>query len=299
MLLVPPPARVEIDALRRACDDRSLGKIAPHLTLVPPVNVRDEHVGVALDVVRAAASSTRPFTVTLGPPAAFAPVSSTLYLSVTPEDGVRRLRDAVFDGPLRRRLTHEFVPHVTLADEIDAARLDAAVSALAGYVREVTFDRVHVMEEVDRRWAPFAEVPFGGGAVVARGGLEVRLEVTSALGPAARALLSREWPLVDGVEEREPLAVTAWRGDDVIAVADGWTAGTFGWLDGLIVAARVRGEGVGSHVLAAFESACAARSCTSLALWALDPAFYVGRGWVVAAPVGDARVLLTRRLPTG
>lgn len=296
---MPPPARVEIDALRRACDDGALGEIPPHLTLVPPVNVRDAEVGAALDVVRSAAAAARPCTVTLGPPATFAPASPTLYLRVAPEAPVRALRDAVFVAPLARPLTHPFVPHVTLADEMAAARLDGAAAALAGYVRDVTFDRVHVMEEVGRVWEPVAEVPFGGPAVVARGGLELRLEVTSVPGPEARALGSREWPMVPGVSARTPLVVTAWRGDDVVGSADGWTAGDAGWLDGLLVASSVRGEGIGSHLLAAFESACAARGCTSLALQAAEPAFYVSRGWRAVADLGAARVLLRRDLPRG
>lgn len=299
---MPPPARVEIDALRRACDDGALGAIAAHLTLVPPVNVRADQVGAALDVVRAAAATTRPFSVTLGPPATFAPVSPVLYLAVggTGAGAVAALRDAVFTPPLARPLTHPFVPHVTLADEMPPPRLDAAVAALAGYVRDVTFDRVHVMEEVGRVWEPFAEVPFGTPAVASRGPLALRLDVSSVAGPEARALGSREWPLVPGVGVRTPLVVTAWRGGDVVATAEGWTAGELGWLDGLLVAAGVRGEGIGSHVLAAFESACAERGATSLALQAVAGSdavgLYVRRGWREAAVLGGGRVLLLRTL---
>jgi 2'-5' RNA ligase len=302
VLLVPPPACVEIDALRLGCDDGALGAIAAHLTLVPPVNVRADQVGAALDVVRAAAAATRPFSVTLGPPATFAPVSPVLYLSVggAAARAVTSLRDAVFIPPLARALTHPFVPHVTLADEMPPARLDAAVTALAGYVRDITFDRVHVMEEVGRAWEPFAEVPFGAPAVVSRGPLELRLEVTSVPGPEARALGAREWPLVPGVAVRTPLTVTAWRGDEVVGTADGWTAGALGWLDGLLVSSGVRGEGIGSHVLAAFESACIERGATSLALQAVAGSdalgLYVRRGWREAVVLGGGRVLLRRDL---
>ena len=39
-LLIPPPFDREVDGLRRALDDGSLGRIPAHLTLVPPVNVK-------------------------------------------------------------------------------------------------------------------------------------------------------------------------------------------------------------------------------------------------------------------
>ena len=39
-LLLPEPLDVEVDALRRACGDPMLERVRPHVTLVPPVNVR-------------------------------------------------------------------------------------------------------------------------------------------------------------------------------------------------------------------------------------------------------------------
>src|SRR5437867_1954584 len=81
-LLIPPPVDRAIDALRRALGDGSLGRIPAHLTLVPPVNVRDDRLGDALDVVRAAAASTRPFAVMLGPPATFLPDTPVVFLPV-------------------------------------------------------------------------------------------------------------------------------------------------------------------------------------------------------------------------
>jgi GNAT superfamily N-acetyltransferase len=204
----------------------------------------------------------------------------------------------VFAEPLRRPLTHDFVPHVTLCEEmVPASRLEAAVDALGAYERDVTFDRVHVLEETGRVWSPIAEFVFGPPAIVGRGGIELRLEVASMLGPEARAFESREWPLVDGVATRDPLAITAWRGNDVVGTATGWTRGDVGWLDALVVGAGVRREGVGSHLLAAFESECAARGVAQLALETIEDsgavAFYGSRGWRVDGTRLD-RVLLRR-----
>jgi 2'-5' RNA ligase len=160
-LLVPAPFDAEVDGLRRALDDGSLGRIPAHLTLVPPVNVREDRLGEALAVLRRAAAATRPFTVFLGPPATFLPDTPTLHLPVTGDDPVRALRDRVFVDPLARPLTWPFVPHVTLADEADDDRIRTVVVALAGYRVEVTFDRVHLLREGPGRvWAPIADAPF-------------------------------------------------------------------------------------------------------------------------------------------
>src|SRR5205807_9733700 len=114
----------------------------------------------ALAVLRAAATTTRPFTVELGPPATFLPDSPTQYLGVSGPGvaAVGGLRDRVFREPLERTLTWPFVPHVTLADEMAPERIDAALTAMAGYRVEATFERVHLLEEGPGRvWTPIAD----------------------------------------------------------------------------------------------------------------------------------------------
>ena len=54
VLLVPPPTAHEVDGLRRAFVDPALDRVPPHVTLVPPVNVRAEDVAITLQGLRAA-----------------------------------------------------------------------------------------------------------------------------------------------------------------------------------------------------------------------------------------------------
>lgn len=289
-LLVPAPIDREVDALRRACDDGALGRIPAHITLVPPVNVRDDRMMDALDVVRAAAASTRPFTVRLGPVVTFHPVNPVLYLAATGE-GIRGLRDRVFRPPLERQLSWPFVPHVTLAEEMAPDRIEAAVRALAGYWAEVTFERVHLLQEGGGRvWRPIADAALEAPAVIGRGGLPLELSVTAEPDLEATAFAEREWPVHDFAEfggryeARHPFAITARRESAVVGLADGYTGGGVTYLAGLIVGAAHRGQGVGSHLMAAVESLAAERGCGRLAL--RTPAgsraegFYRARGWV-------------------
>ena len=161
-LLVPPPVATEIDGLRRALGDGALGRIPAHLTLVPPVNVTGGRMSQAIEVLRAAAKVTRPLNLRLGPATTFDPVNPVVYLAVAGDvGGVHALRDRVFVPPLARALTHPFVPHVTVADDMERARIPAAVAALADYVADVHIDAVHLLEEGRHRvWAPIAELPF-------------------------------------------------------------------------------------------------------------------------------------------
>ena len=236
-LLLPPPFDREVDTLRRACDDGALGSIPSHLTLVPPVNVREDAMADALRVLRSAAASVSPFTVQLGPPATFLPDNPTLYLEVAGQglDALQKLRDRVFTSPLERPLTWSFVPHVTVADEMEPERIPAAIKALAGYHATVTFERVHLLEETKtaagRVWNPIADASFARPAVVGRGGIELELTVSADLDLEADAFSQREWDsyrvevLGPGARDEEPFAITARREGDIVGVAGGWTVG--------------------------------------------------------------------------
>src|SRR3546814_12692199 len=75
VLLVPQPLATEVDGVRRALGDGALARIAPHITLVPPVNVAERDLPEALAIVRRAAGASRPLHLTLGPVLTFAPAN--------------------------------------------------------------------------------------------------------------------------------------------------------------------------------------------------------------------------------
>jgi len=286
VLLIPPPLDREIDALRRAVGDGTYGRVPAHLTLVTSVNVNEDDRGDALRVLREAASATRPFSVHLGPPTTFLPANPVLYLPLVGPGRamVFTVRERVFKPPLARSLTWPFVPHVTVADEAQPERITAAELALCDYGAEVAFDRLHLLQEGPGRiWAPVADAPFEAPAVVGRGGLPLELTVSHALDPEGRAFVVEH----EGTDAPLDLAVTARRDRRVVGVAEGWARAGAASLTNLVVAPDVRREGVGSHLLAAFESAAAERGCGRLAADVVGgsdgDAFLRSRGWVEEA----------------
>lgn len=269
VLLVPQPVATLIDGLRRALGDTALGRIEPHLTLVPPVNVPEREVPRAFAVVRAAAASVPPLDLRLGPVGTFAPVNPVAYLRVGGEPGmvdhVARLRAACLQGPLERDSEHEFVPHVTVAEALAAERLGVVEAALADFTLDVAFDRVHVLaEQPGRRWQPVADAPLGERpAEVGRGSLPLALTTSGRPDAEAAGLLAVAGPM-PGL----PFAVTARRSAMVVAAAWGWSRGPSMELADLVVSPEHRNEGVGRHVLAAVEDVGRRRGCTVLGAWA-------------------------------
>lgn len=297
-LVIPPPLDREIDSLRRATGDGTLGRVPPHCTLVPPVNVRADRADDASARLREAAAVTRPIRARLGPPATFLPDNPVLYLPL--EEGaaaVAALRERVFRDPLARPLTWPFVPHVTVADEADPERIAAAQTALCDYRTDVTFDRVHLLKEGPGRvWAPIADFVLGAPAVVGRGGLPLELWVSDVLDPEARELSVREWHVLGFAElgtplPHERLAISARRDGRVAGAATGWARGGVAQLSNIVVAVPERGQGVGSRLLASFESTAATRGCCRLAcrvrVGSQGHGFLHHRGWVEETRLAD------------
>jgi 2'-5' RNA ligase len=276
-LLLTGDLACEVDGLRRACGDGALGRVPPHLTLVPPVNVRADDLPHALAVLRHAAAGVRPFTLRLGPPATFLPVTPTLHLAV---DGagsalqvLRELRDGVFRPPLERSLSFEFVPHVTLADEMEPDRIAGALVALRDFVAELHVERVHLLEESrgddgHRRWDPIADAPLAPAVVVGRGGVQLDLAVSRLLDPEAAAFEARVVDAVTGSEAGssepvgsgagwggESVVVVARRGGAVVGVARGWAGTLEPDLTSIVVDPAHRRQGIARQLVAAFDHA--------------------------------------------
>ena len=204
-LLLDMPAAPEVNGLRRALGDRGLDLVAPHLTLVAPVNVRAAELASALEVVRRAAyAQDGPIDLVLGPVATFLPASPVAYLAVSgPGAGsLARLQQAVSAGPLLRPTCWPWVPHITLAEGMGEDAFCRPGGAQF-YEIVVSLDRVVLMEEVDRRWHPLADSCFGRPAVIGRGGLELEITQGRLLGPDGLAMASAQ------AEGGEALALVA------------------------------------------------------------------------------------------
>ncbi|UDY37167.1 GNAT family N-acetyltransferase [Dermatobacter hominis] len=297
-----------IDVLRRALGAEPPFHVAPHVTLVPPVNVREEDLAEVSATLRSAASAARPFEAHVGPATTFAPVTPTLHLDVDAAATAHlgALRTALRTGVLERpEQWPEYRPHVTLREEVAVDAIDGAVRALAGFRTTWRVDRLHLLEQRRRddgtpHWVPVREEPFGGPDVVGRGGVELVLRTVAMvedpvaercgvdpvgpLGPPGRPA-----PLV--VVAEAPGAPTSVLGAAVGSLGVGEAAA----LRAVVVDEVERGTGVGRQLLAAWCSSAAARGAeVAIAdVGGDDPSasgFLAAHGF---RPVGD---LLVRRL---
>jgi len=196
--MLPEPVATEVDGLRRGAGDRRLGRIAPHVTLVPPVNVAEADVEAALALLRRAAAQCRgPLELEIGPPDSFLPGTPVAYLAVSPREPLEALRLALNRPPIERLERRPFVAHVTIATDLAPERVRAVVTALADYRRPVVCTHVHLLEHrgvegTPPRWETLADVRLGPPVVAGRGGLEVVLTESSRPDPEVEAFLAQD-----------------------------------------------------------------------------------------------------------
>jgi 2'-5' RNA ligase/GNAT superfamily N-acetyltransferase len=305
-MTVAGDAAREIDGLRRALGGSGLGRIDPHVTLVPPVNVREEDLVDVLRLVRGVAAAD-PAEVVLGPARTFAPRTPVVYLEVGGDTArITDLRRRLSQPPLVpgvARPERPFVPHVTIGGRVDRARIAGALAMLDEFKLSVSLATVVLCEQdvaaPRHPWHVIADVALGSGATVGRGGRELVFVGSTILDPEtaewAQATPGEEPP---GPEVDEAagarFVLVAYAGGRPVGAVVGSVAGATVEVHRIRVDAGRRGEGIGGQLVAAAERAAAGRGCTRVVFAA--PAdgpverFLAHRGYVREAVfAGDSR----------
>ncbi len=295
-LLLTGDVANEIDGLRRALGAKALERIAPHCTLIPPVNVREEELAAVLDHVRAAAGASAPIWVSLGPPSTFWPSTPVLYLEVGGDlDAIASLRNGLSAGPLAPpsgRKERRFVPHVTLDQRIDPDRLPHALHALADYSTSYCFERLTVLEQdAENRWQPLTDAALGRASVAGRGSVDLEISVVDRPDPVVATWVSEQWAQYsrsrygDAVRPIKPYAIVARAHGELVGFADGEIRVPVCRVARMIVRPDWRDRGAGSHLLRAVERLGLESGCKRVRLETLagGPAqrFYAERGYLV------------------
>jgi len=305
-MTVAGDAAREIDGLRRALGGSGLGRIDPHVTLVPPVNVREEDLVDVLRLVRGVAAAD-PAEVVLGPARTFAPRTPVVYLEVGGDTSrIVALRRRLSQPPLVpgvARPERPFVPHVTIGGRVDRARIAGALAMLDEFRLPVSLATVVLCEQdvaaPRHPWHVIADVALGSGATVGRGGRELVFVGSTILDPEtaewAQATPGEEPP---GPEKDEAagarFVLVAYAGGRPVGAVVGSVAGATVEVHRIRLDAGRRGEGIGGQLVAAAERAAAGRGCTRVVFAATADGpverFLAHRGYVREAVfAGDSR----------
>ena len=148
LVSIPEPFSSQIDGVRRALGSVGVSRIHPHVTVVPPFNLKAADL-IRLDrLIATKVDGLEPFIVTIRGASTFSDDSPVLYFEVT--DGADQLQDlhrSLATGDLAPRHERSFVPHVTIADGLNPVEIAHLKRNLSGFNATFQVDRVDLCEK--------------------------------------------------------------------------------------------------------------------------------------------------------
>ena len=165
VITVPEPFATTLSAWRERVGDPQGWRVPPHVTLLPPTQVRTERLAAAERHLAAVAAGGEPFDMHLSGTGTFRPVSDVVFVVVAAgTTQCEQLEGRVRSGPLSRPIRFPYHPHVTVAHDVPAEQLDAAYWGLAGFEARFPVDVFTMfVEGRDGVWLPRREFPLGTG----------------------------------------------------------------------------------------------------------------------------------------
>jgi len=140
---------------RAKVGDVQANLVPPHVTLLPPTEVPvAERLSISAHLAQVARNHP-PFDMHLYGTGTFRPVSDVVFVAVARGIGnCELIANEVRTGPLARRLSFPYHPHVTVAHDVPADMLELAYTGLADVDAEFRVDAFTEFEQtVDGSWA--------------------------------------------------------------------------------------------------------------------------------------------------
>lgn len=172
VLDLPEPHATVVERWRSRSGDLQAGRIAPHVTLIPPTRIDAAQADSIVKHLDAVAGQTVAFSLNLAGTDSFRPVSQVAFVRVADGTGgaaqCMALEESLRTGPLSAPREYPFRPHVTVAHDVDDAALDEVCDGLSDFVARFVVDRfslyVHQAPTASSgaRWALDRHFPFGG-----------------------------------------------------------------------------------------------------------------------------------------
>lgn len=139
---IPEPYASRLTRARVEAGDPLAHAVPPHITLLPPTDIRSDDLVRVEQQLDAVAATHPPFIVELSGTGSFRPVSPVVFVQLRAgASECSRLQQEVNSGVLAQELRFPYHPHVTIAHQLDEATLDRAEHAMGEF--DALFPVVH------------------------------------------------------------------------------------------------------------------------------------------------------------
>ena len=160
---IPEPFNAELSKWRRELGDPQASAVPPHVTLLPPTPIADDHLPEVEEHLRAIAEQEQPFDIHLSGAGSFRPVSPVVFVPLA--EGAAhcaQIEGLVRSGPLDREVQFDYHPHVTVCHDMPEGVLDRAEAELGPYDARFFVWGFSLFEQgPDAVWRPQRDFPFG------------------------------------------------------------------------------------------------------------------------------------------
>lgn len=161
-LRIPDPYAAVLDEARERFEPEA-GDMPAHVTILAPIDVDADALPAVDRHLTSVAAATSPFRLVLQGAGTFRPVSPVVFVGVgLGAADCELLEKQVRSGDMAVETRFPYHPHVTVAHDVDATVLDAALEELAGF--EAAFDvaSMGLYENVNGSWMLIREFDFTG-----------------------------------------------------------------------------------------------------------------------------------------
>lgn len=251
-----------LEGLRLSLGGFGVGRIDPHITLLPPTNIHPSRMAGEIYRLRSIASETNPYLATIGPAATFHPTSPVLYLRVGEDDSqpMADLVSRLAKCELYRPSARPYIPHVTLSDGIDSKRIERAIQVLDSELFSMGFDSFEMMLSGSQPyWEIYSDFRFSKCRKIFRGGLELEVFSHKSGDLAIYSMVSDLginkscfWPCPDRrfrIDGQRFINISVYNRGNLIAAGSSCFSSVFAMIRSVAVKSEVQRLGIGSLVV--------------------------------------------------
>lgn len=153
----------DANALRKRYDPR-YALIPPHITVKATFLMDDDLRDVLIDELKQITKNMKPFTINVNKVSSFAPVTNTIYYKIEPIPELIALNEQLNAGKFPKNNEHPFVPHITIAQDLQAAEFSDVYGTLQ--LKDVEFtdhvDRISLCYQLENgSWNVYETFVFG------------------------------------------------------------------------------------------------------------------------------------------
>jgi len=153
----------EANALRKRYDPR-YDLIPPHITLKSAFTADDSLRDEMIKELRKIAKETKPFKIHMNKVRTFAPVTNTIFFKVEPIPELTELHELMHTGIFPKEKEYNFVPHITIAQELVEDEFSDVLGTLSMKKIEFedTVDRFQLCYQLENgSWTVYETFIFG------------------------------------------------------------------------------------------------------------------------------------------